>query len=94
MIFKNQYYYEVSNDHIAYNKLQFYGAFFNNISKNDFENDITDEELEAYNKFWKLNDYLDISDNMEFFQIYTNFAIKNLSLGYCAEDPQYAKQCE
>lgn len=31
---------------------------------------------------------------METFEIYTHFAIKNLSLGYCAEDPQYAKRCD
>jgi hypothetical protein len=94
MIFKNQYYYEVSNDYIIENKLHFYGAFFNNLSKNDFENDITDEELEFFNGFWDSNDYIVISDNTEFFQIYTNFAIKNLSLGCCAEDPQYARQCD
>jgi len=66
----------------------------NNFSKNDFESIITDEELEFYNGYWETYDYIEIFDSMNTFDIYTNFAIQNLSIGFCAEDPNYAEKCD
>jgi hypothetical protein len=93
MFFKSQYYYQEANYYYSGNNLNFYGSFENNFSKNDFESIITDEELKIYNRYWEPYEYIDIFD-MDNFDIYTNFAIQNLSIGFCAEDPNYADECD
>jgi GH15 family glucan-1,4-alpha-glucosidase len=66
-----------------------FGYFWTNFTKDQFEVNISDDELAKYNKFWAPNDYIRQSYDEQVFIVYTYFGIKNVSFGECPENPQY-----
>jgi hypothetical protein len=88
-IWFNEGQYEFSGAHESQTIIDQYGSFQTNFSKDQFETNLTDDQLNLYNRFWVPNDYIKQSNDEDSFTVYTNFGIANVSLGTCPEDPQF-----
>jgi hypothetical protein len=85
----NEGQYDFSGAHESQTIIDQYGSFQTNFSKDQFETNLNDEQLNLYNRFWVPNDYIKQSNDEDSFTVYTNFGIVNVSLDTCPEDPQF-----
>lgn len=88
-IWKEEAFYKTSSTIQSQIVMDQFGYFWTNFSKDQFDVNLSDDELALYNKFWVPNDYIRQGYDEQVFIVYMNFGVKNVSLGICPENPQY-----